>query len=264
MSTYSRLLSSLLLVRWYPLQCLWFWQFGFHWCFLCQSGRDSQCEYCLWQDQVSRCQATNMGRWSWRCHRTWNVGIVCTHQKGRWQSSKKMHRSLCPKLQRHYMGKEPGKSSTKGLFLDSPMFSSCRRLARYGSFLLPRSQTDATHGQHGQKWSTNEWERWICGFFGGTWFINESWISQLVSRISWNVMIPIPSIFVLCFWMAWHWQNEIRWYKNPGSSGGWSEVSSPHREVIYAAMGSSFFFEQIQRIQKNPKWLAKDWRKGKK
>ena len=167
MSTYSRLLSSLLLVRWYPLQCLWFWQFGFHWCFLCQSGRDSQCEYCLWQDQVSRCQATNMGRWSWRCHRTWNVGIVCTHQKGRWQSSKKMHRSLCPKLQRHYMGKEPGKSSTKGLFLDSPMFSSCRRLARYGSFLLPRSQTDATHGQHGQKWSTNEWERWICGFFWG-------------------------------------------------------------------------------------------------
>lgn len=116
-------------------------------------------------------------------------------------------------------------------------------------------------------WSkvVNKWMREVnMRIFWGTWFINESWISQLVSRISWNVMIPIPSIFVLCFWMAWHWQNEIRWYKNPGSSGGWSEVSSPHREVIYAAMGSSFFFEQIQRIQKNPKWLAKDWRKGKK
>ena len=51
-----RLLPTLLLVRWHPLQGLRFWQRGLHWGLLCQSGRGSQCEYRLRQAQGIRHQ----------------------------------------------------------------------------------------------------------------------------------------------------------------------------------------------------------------
>lgn len=130
-----------------------------------------------------------------------------------------------------FYGKRTSKSSTKGRQKDSPNVLMLRQVGLVWFLFASAKPNWCNPWATWSKVLKKEWERWIWQCLGGgTRFIHESWISQLMSRMSWNVMIPIPSIFVLVFCVfGWLGIGKMKLddIKTRGLQGGGLKYHSP-------------------------------------